>query len=521
MYIRLSNADEETGRKKDESDSIVNQRALINHFLDSSPELRNIPRDEFVDDGFTGKNMDRPRFQDMIRLIKEGRYNICITKDFSRFSRDYIEMGDYLECLFPFLHVRYISINDNYDSNECKNTTGGLDVAMKTFIYDSYSRDLSEKVKSGQRQSALKGRRISGYPAYGYMMDPDNKAMDIIDPEASKVVKEIFDGAIGGLSLTEIANKLSEEGIMTPAEYSRSKHPGSKGFCFASEKHKWSAASVAVILKRYTYTGVLVEMQTEAVGPCMKKRIKNPHERWIIVPGMHEAIVSVEEFKEAQKIFNKNLNRRKEKVEKKYPLKSMLICGSCGRHLVRSRIKGTSVSPFFFCQYRTEFGNDECKMIRSPREDELNKIVYDAIMRMISFSKIRIGKASKVNKIMKKEEDTAEKMREEIDTFRRDMLREYEAYAMDRISKEEFKQRKMIIEERIKKKEGEIADHKSRIDLERDSCGPELKSICGTFDGVKNLTNEMVKAFIKKIVVNPGNEIEIKWKFKDPFYQDA
>jgi len=151
----------------------------------------------------------------------------------------------------------------------------------------------------------------------------------------------------------------------------------------------------------------------------------------------------------------------------------------------------------------------------------LNKIVYDAIMRMISFSKIRIGKASKVNKIMKKEEDTAEKMREEIDTFRRDMLREYEAYAMDRISKEEFKQRKMIIEERIKKKEGEIADHKSRIDLERDSCGPELKSICGTFDGVKNLTNEMVKAFIKKIVVNPGNEIEIKWKFKDPFYQDA
>ena len=116
IYIRLSNADGETGKDKDESNSVVNQRSLIHHFLDGHPELSGYPRVEFVDDGFTGTNMERPAFQRMIAAIREGRFNCCITKDFSRFARDYIEMGDYLEYLFPFLRVRYISINDGYDS---------------------------------------------------------------------------------------------------------------------------------------------------------------------------------------------------------------------------------------------------------------------------------------------------------------------------------------------------------------------------------------------------------------------
>ena len=116
VYIRLSNADEETGRGKDESNSVINQRSLIHHFLDSHPELSSYPRTEFVDDGFSGTNMDRPAFQRMVRAIRDGRFNCCITKDFSRFARDYVEMGDYLEQLFPLLKVRYISINDGYDS---------------------------------------------------------------------------------------------------------------------------------------------------------------------------------------------------------------------------------------------------------------------------------------------------------------------------------------------------------------------------------------------------------------------
>ena len=126
IYIRLSNADEDKGKRKDESNSVVNQRSLIHHFLDTHEELSGYPRTEFVDDGYTGTNTDRPAFKQMVAAIKDGKFRCCITKDFSRFARDYIEMGDYLEYLFPYLGVRYISINDGYDSNNHKGTTGGL-----------------------------------------------------------------------------------------------------------------------------------------------------------------------------------------------------------------------------------------------------------------------------------------------------------------------------------------------------------------------------------------------------------
>ncbi len=134
IYIRLSSADEETGKKKDESNSVVNQRSLIHAYLDKHSEFANAVRREFVDDGFSWTNTDRPAFQEMVKQIRDGRFNTCITKDFSRFSRDYIEMGDYLECLFPFLKIRYISINDNYDSADYKGTTGGLDVVLRNIV---------------------------------------------------------------------------------------------------------------------------------------------------------------------------------------------------------------------------------------------------------------------------------------------------------------------------------------------------------------------------------------------------
>ena len=520
MYIRLSNADEETGRKKDESDSIVNQRALINHFLDSSPELRNIPREEFVDDGYTGKNMDRPGFQNMIKRIKEGHFSICITKDFSRFSRDYIEMGDYLECLFPFLRVRYISINDNYDSNDYKGTTGGLDVAMRTFIYDSYSRDLSEKVKSGQKQSALKGRRVHGNPGYGYMMDPDNTAMDIIDPETSKVVRRIFELAISGIKPIEIARELSKDGIPSPGEYYRIKHPGSKRFVSSSGQRGWNSQAVAAILQRFTYTGASVQMKRAAVGPCQKKTYTRPKDEWIIVPGMHEAIVTEEEFEEAQKVINKKTKKPREKNTNDYSLKSVMVCGSCGRKLIRSTVS-SKASPYFICQYRNEYGGEGCKEIRSPREDELHKIVYDAIIRMISLTKAQFKETAKVRKLMEKEEEAIDKCRKSIETFRRDILKEYEQYVLERISKKEFDSRKEKIERKIEKIGREIAEREAKVDREGEASESEMKANCDIFGSVKQLTNEMVRAFIEKIVVNPGNEIEIKWKFRDPFIQDA
>lgn len=159
VYIRLSMADEDTGKSKAESDSVANQRSLINRFLDCHSELSQCQRSEFCDDGFTGTNMDRPAFAEMMQRVKVGEFNLVCVKDFSRFSRDYIEIGDCLECLFPFLRVRFISINDHYDSADFVGTTGGMDVAMRNIAYAAYSKDLSMKTTSAKIQRMLRGTK--------------------------------------------------------------------------------------------------------------------------------------------------------------------------------------------------------------------------------------------------------------------------------------------------------------------------------------------------------------------------
>ena len=375
VYIRLSSADEDTGRAKDESNSVKGQRNIINYFLDNHSELSNYPRTEFVDDGFTGTNTNRPAFQRMIADIKAGKYFCCITKDFSRFSRDYIEWGDYLEYLFPFLGVRYISINDNYDSKDYKGTTGGIDVIMRAIIYDAYSKDLSLKVKSGKAQARKKGHR-NGFPAYGYKRDPNRKGMDIIDPEAAAVVRRIFTATIDGMKIGEIAQMLNDENIPTPSMYFRMKNPGNRKFHNTSSKQRWDYGVVRDILNRYTYTGAAVGGLREQLFPCKRSSVKKSREEWIIVPNMHEAIITTEEYELAQ------MTRKKIKMPQRktilFPLKSVVICANCLRRMDKMPSK------VFFCKYRSHEGDEECKNSHI-QEPKLEQIVFQAIYKRIMY----------------------------------------------------------------------------------------------------------------------------------------
>ena len=170
IYIRLSMADEDTGTgSKAESDSIGNQRMLINRYLDNHPTLSKYPRLEFADDGYTGTNFHRPQFSAMMEKVRHGEINLICVKDFSRFSRDYIETGNYLECTFPFMGVRFISINDGYDSDDYKGTTGGLEVVMRSIIYAAYSKDLSVKTTTAKIQMMKQGKYVGGYAPYGFI----------------------------------------------------------------------------------------------------------------------------------------------------------------------------------------------------------------------------------------------------------------------------------------------------------------------------------------------------------------
>jgi DNA invertase Pin-like site-specific DNA recombinase len=209
-YIRLSQEDRDLMKKesKTESESISHQKALIQSYIDADKELQDAEQSEFFDDGYSGTNFDRPSFERLMERIKKGEINCVIVKDFSRFGRNYIELGDYLERIFPFLGVRFISINDHYDSRDYKGTTGGLDVVMKNIVYDYYSKDLSVKVKTAKYQKMKQGQYLGGHVPYGLMKDPQDKHKLIIDEEAAAVVREIFDMAIAGMRLIDMARTL-------------------------------------------------------------------------------------------------------------------------------------------------------------------------------------------------------------------------------------------------------------------------------------------------------------------------
>ena len=517
IYIRLSNADGETGKGRDESNSVVNQRSLINHFLDGHPELSGCPRTEFVDDGFTGTNMERPAFQRMIAAIREGKFNCCITKDFSRFARDYIEMGDYLEYLFPFLKVRYISINDGYDSRDYRGTTGGLDVVMRAIIYDAYSKDLSVKVKTGKQQGSKKGRRVGGYPGYGYIRDPKRKGMDIIDPEAAVVVRRIFDAAIQGMTLGKIAQALNDDGIPTPGVYFKQKHPDCRKFAHVSAKQYWSRDIVRSILKRYTYTGAAVSGTIRKVMPCKKSIVMTKFEEWVIVPGMHDAIVTPDEYEIAQKVIQKDKHIVRNAPS--HPLKSLVICGNCLRAMSWNRRDGVHR-----CQYGANGGDEGCRGIRSPKEDEFEEIVLHAIqdcMNTVSIRKnelrqtmLNTQRNTKVSHISLDEEERR------LESLKYKKFTEYERYASGQVTKEIYLSQKKALDAEISQCEAEIQSIQKELETkaaEKLAIPPELDDMCEIFHGEDSLTYDMAHAFLERILVYPKNRIEIQWKFRDCF----
>ena len=236
---------------------------LINRYLDNHPTLSQYPRLEFADDGYTGTNFHRPQFSAMMEKVRHGEINLICVKDFSRFSRDYIETGNYLECTFPFMGVRFISINDGYDSDDYKGTTGGLEVVMRSIIYAAYSKDLSVKTTTAKIQMMKQGKYVGGYAPYGYVIHPEIRNKLKLDPEAAKVVRRVFDEALTGRNTSQIALSLNDDNIPTPGQYFRGKHPDKKKFSRMSDKISWTASMVYKLLTSYVYTGATVGHQAK------------------------------------------------------------------------------------------------------------------------------------------------------------------------------------------------------------------------------------------------------------------
>lgn len=330
-YLRLSRSDGD----QQESNSIKNQRALLNDYLGKHPELHKV--DEYVDDGYSGTNFERPDFKRMMQDIENRKINCIIVKDLSRFGRNYIETGRYLERIFPFMGVRFIAINDHYDSAEENDDKGRILIPFNNLINDTYCRDISMRVRSHLDVKRKEGQFIGSFAGYGYQKDPKDKNHLIIDEYAAGIVQEIFKLKLNGMSAQHIANHLNELGVLPPNEYKRA-----SGFNYtcgfrAGLNQKWTVVSVNRILKNESYTGTLIQGKRRKINYKIKKSQDVGTENWIRVEGTHDAIISRGEFQQVQQLME--LDTRTSPSQKTvYPLSGFLRCADCGQNMIRRTV---------------------------------------------------------------------------------------------------------------------------------------------------------------------------------------
>ena len=215
LYLRLSREDGD----KEESDSVVNQKELLNQFISLEPDI--VVYDVYVDDGWSGTNFERPDFIRMMQDMKEGKVNCVIVKDLSRFGRNYIDVGQYIEKIFPLLDIRFISVTDNLDSVKNPQTMNTIMVPFKNLINDEYCRDISNKVRSSLDMKRKQGKHIGSFACYGYQKDPEDHNHLVIDEEAAEVVRDIFQWYISGMSILSISQKLNAMGVPNPSCYNK------------------------------------------------------------------------------------------------------------------------------------------------------------------------------------------------------------------------------------------------------------------------------------------------------------
>lgn len=369
LYIRLSKEDDNSGT---ESESITNQRSMLQEFC---RKHRIYIHGEYVDDGYSGGNFDRPGFQRMVVDIEAKHVNMVITKDMSRLGRDYIETGHYMERYFPENNVRYISLLDGVDT--------GLDLStnditpFRAIINDLYAKDISKKIKSVKREKQRKGLFIGWKPPYGYRNERDNVNRLLIDETVVDNVREMFDLALTGMSCRQIAITFNDRGIPTPAAYAKVK-TGRAGHYSG----KWSSERVTFTLKNRVYCGDMVQRRMEKVSYKSDKCRKLPPDQWVIVPNTHAPIVSREEFERVGRLIDSRKHTRSSKLD--YPLKGLIYCKECQKTLgvIKRVLSGNRPTLYFVCRTYQRFTKDSACTCHSARVEHVSDAIVERIRSM-------------------------------------------------------------------------------------------------------------------------------------------
>lgn len=508
LYTRMSKEDDDVGLygNKEESNSITNQRMLLYDYINTHPEFRGCKVIEKSDDGYSGKRMDRPQFNELMDLARDGKVNCIIVKDFSRFCRDYIEMGNYLEQLFPFMGIRFIAVNDHYDSKDGGKETAGLAVAFKNFIYDFYSRDTSKKLRNVRMEMAREGKFASANAPYGYLKSPEDKHKLIVDEEVAPIIRKIYQLKLSGLSARKITQMLNEAGILSPAQYAIEKKRG-MDWRRKNSASGWDPTKVVAILKDERYTGNMVSMKRTLKGIYGKD---TPVEKddWVRVVNTHEAIVSYEDFLRTQDTFLIYKKGQPETIDRT----NAFECAHCGRKMSYSRDRKKLI-----CRYGEVNPQAVCH-----KAAYSNVGLRGAVMKALKWhfeQFIQWEELRKAQEEKEKAELDTSLLERSMESLEKKKTCLYEKYREGDLTRDEYISERDMLNFRIDEMKETIQGIEAkRMMKESGSTRVDLLSeLIHQYKDSKNLTKELERIFVEQVLVYDAEHIKIKWKFDDVF----
>lgn len=508
LYCRLSQEDENKG----DSDSIVNQKAILTKYAEENG-FTNIQ--VFVDDGYSGVSFNRPDFQKLLELMEKGKVETLITKDLSRLGRNYIEVGNYTEILFPRWNVRYIAINDNYDSlyNE-----GNELAPFKNLFNEWFARDTSKKIRAVVKAKAERGERISTQIPYGYKKDPDIKGHLIIDEVTAPIVRMIFELCAVGNGPRIIASILREKKILKPSIYMY-KQSGRYGCVTDTEDiYGWNDRTVAGILDNEVYLGHTINCKTTVASYKDKRKIQRPESEWLRFENTHEAIIDQITWEIVRKV--RAGKRRRNNMGEINKYSGLLYCADCGSKLYF--VRGKSITPesynFICSRHRKHLGEEICTPHRI-REVVLDEIVLEEIRKVTYYARAKTKEfveyinrksAAETRKELSAKTSELGKLENRNNELNMLFKKLYEDNVLGRITAEQFRmlsdiynQEQKEIKEQIPKLQMRIEELKAQaINVEK------FMATIHKYTDLQELNAEVLRTFIAKIVIHERTE---KW----------
>ena len=507
LYCRLSQEDENKG----DSDSIINQKAILSKYAEDNG-FTNLQF--FVDDGYSGVRFNRPGFQKVVELMKAGKVETFITKDLSRFGRNYLEVGGYLEA-FEKWNVRYIAINDNFDSLY---SDGNELIPFKNVFNEWFARDTSKKIRAVLKAKAERGERVGTQIPYGYKKDPEVKGHLLIDEETAPVVKMIYELCAAGNGPRIIASMLKEKKILKPSAYSYQKS-GKYGCITDTEDiYGWSDRTVAGILDNEVYLGHTINCKSTVASYKDKRKINRPESEWLRFENTHDAIIDETTWEIVRKV--RAGKRRRNNMGEINKYSGLLYCADCGSKLYF--VRGKSITPenynFICSRHRKHLGEQVCTAHRV-REVVLDEIVLEEIRRVTYYARARtkefidfINRKSAAEARKELSAKTVELGKLEKRNGELNMLfkKLYEDNVLGRVTNEQFRMLSDIYNQEQREIKETVPKLQERIEeLKAQATNVEkFLAIVRKYTDLQELNAEILRTFVAKIVIHERTQ---KW----------